>query len=191
VTLSLRAMVVDVTDTIKAAAGDNVLVRPSIVEKMKGAGWSQGFKFHLMRYVQYEFVGVTNWCAGEGFLPISGEFRMFGIHIGKLAGTVADQISAFGKMAGNEVMRMCDFQYESIGDCPRGILMIPEGYIYTLICKQGIALQWGFGCDTVGDKRCTLNVVNQLLGGFPSLDAGDWKEWHKWLSANVDVAEDA
>ena len=68
-------------------------------------------------------------------------------------------------------------------------MMIPEGYIFTLVCKHGIALQWGFGCNDVELKSATLKVVSQLLTCWPSLDAGDWKEWHKWLSANVEVAD--
>jgi hypothetical protein len=190
VTLSLRAMVQDVEDTIGEIAGADVLSKPKMAEKMKGAGWSQGFKFHLMRFVQHEFVGVTNWCAGEAFLPIAGEFRMFGIHVGKLEGTLAEQISAFGKISGDEVLTMCDFHYASV-DGPRGLLVIPEGYIYTIVCSHGITLQWGFGCETNEDKSCTLNVVNQLLSCWPSMDTGDWKEWQKHLRRSLEVNPDA
>jgi hypothetical protein len=188
VTLSLRAMVKDVEDTIRAVAGDSCLARPKICEKMKGAGWSAGFKFHLMRYVAHEFVGVTNWCAGECFLPILGEFRMVGVHVGKLAGTLSEQIVAFGKMSGDEVLQICDFRYAS-GDGPRGLLVIPEGYICMIICSAGIALQWGFGCDHPEEKACTLDVVNQLLSCWPSMDGGDWKELQKWLTANLDETD--
>ena len=190
VTLSLRAMVQDVEDTILEIAGADVLSKPKMAEKMKGNGWSQGFKFHLMRFVQHEFVGVTNWCAGEAFLPIAGEFRMFGIHVGKLAGTLAEQICHFGKMSGDEVLTMCDFHYASV-DGPRGVLVIPEGYIYTTVCMHELALQWGFGCETNEDKSCTLNVVNQLLSCWPSMDTGDWKEWAKHMRRSLEVKPDA
>jgi hypothetical protein len=189
VTLSLRAMITDVRDTVEAVVGRDATVQPMIVEKMKGAGWSQGFKFHLMRYVEHEFVGVTNWCTGEAFLPILGDFRVFGIQIGRLAGTLSEQVAAFSALSGNEVLHMCDIHYASGDTDSRGLLMIPEGYIFTLVCKHGIALQWGFGCNDVELKSATLKVVSQLLTCWPHLDAGDWKEWHKWLSANVEVAD--
>ena len=188
-TLSLRAMVQDVTDTIRETAGDNCLDCPKICGKMKGAGFAAGFKFHLMRYVQHEFVGVTNWCAGECFLPIVGEFRMVGVHVGKLAGTLSEQITAFGKMSGDEVLQICDFRYASGDGSPRGLLVIPEGYIYMILCSAGIALQWGFGCEHPEEKACTLDVVNQLLKCWPTLDSGDWKEFQKWLTANLDKTD--
>jgi hypothetical protein len=189
VTLSLRAMVQDVNDTIRATAGSNCLDCPQICGKMKGAGWAAGFKFHLMRYVQHEFVGVTNWCAGECFLPIVGEFRMVGVHVGKLAGTLSEQITAFGKMSGDEVLQICDFRYASDTGSPRGLLVIPEGYIYMILCSAGIALHWGFGCEHPEEKECTLGVVNQLLKCWPTLDTGDWKEFRKWLAANLDTTD--
>jgi hypothetical protein len=188
VTLTLRAMIKDVEDTIRAAAGDACLARPKICEKMKGAGWSAGFKFHLMRYTAHEFVGVTNWCAGECFLPLLGEIRMVGVHVGKLAGTLSEQIVAFGKMSGNEVLEICDFRYAS-SDGPRGLLVIPEGYIMMMLCSAGMALHWGFGCEMPEDKACTLDVVNQLLSCWPSMDGGDWKEWQKWLTAHRDESD--
>jgi hypothetical protein len=189
VTLNLRAMIKDVEDTVREIAGDDCLARPKVIEKMKGAGWSAGFKFHLMRYVAHEFVGVTNWCAGECFLPILGEFRLAGVQVGKLAGTLSEQIVAFGKLSGNEVLAVCDFRYAS-SDGPRGLLIIPEGYIIMMLCSAGIALQWGFGCELREEKACSLDVINQLLTCWPSMSGGDWKDLQKWLTATVDENDD-
>jgi hypothetical protein len=72
----------------------------------------------------------------------------------------------------------------------RGLLMIPEGYIFSFVCQHGVALQWGFGCSDVELRGATLKVVKELLTCWPNLDAGDWKEWHKWLLANAE-GEDA
>jgi hypothetical protein len=57
-----------------------------------------------------------------------------GVHVGKLAGTLSEQIVAFGKMSGNEVLQICDYRYAS-SDGPRGLLVIPEGYICMMICS--------------------------------------------------------
>jgi hypothetical protein len=186
VTLSLKALITDVRNTVNAVAEPDAMSQPEIVEKMKGQGWAAGFKFHLMRYDQHEFVGVTNWCTGEAFLPILGDFRVFGIQIGKLVGTLCEQVAAFSALSGNEVLKLCDIHYACMEKDSRGLLMIPEGYIFSFVCQHGVALQWGFGCSDVELRGATLKVVKELLTCWPNLDGGDWKEWHKWLLANAD-----
>ena len=145
--------------------------------------WASAFGVQLARYECYEFIGITTLGVGEAFFVLQGDFAVCGAPLGKLTGSVKDQLEAFAH-GGKEVADNITFCYRAVGGetCP--IIVVPPASIVQICSKSAMVCTWSFGAHIPSQVELTRNTLKQVLDLWPAAAENPmYKSWWSWLNA--------
>lgn len=99
--IGLKATQKEIANAFATGLPDYMMQTPAdAAGDAKAAERAAGFNAQLMRMACHAHMGVTNFAVGEAFLILSGEARAAGVKIGKLAGSIPEQVANFQGMQG-------------------------------------------------------------------------------------------
>ena len=183
VSLTVKAAMRDFDSTLSEGVFPEVaLSSPEEVRCGKNT-WASAFGIQLARYECYEFIGITTLGVGEAFFVLQGDFAVCGLPLGKLTGSLKDQLEAFAS-GGKEVTDNITFCYRAVGGetCP--IIVVPPASIVQICSKSAMVSTWSFGAHIPSQVELTRKTLEQVLDLWPTaVENPMYKAWWSWLNA--------
>ena len=108
VAVTLKSLLREANAILEEVNFSGALVSKPTAAEAKRDGWCMAFNSKFKMFKERQFVGVTNFCAGECFVGLQGSFKMAGVRVGKLDGDLKKQLATLSDLTTDHIRTETD-----------------------------------------------------------------------------------
>lgn len=182
--MTVRVINKDLSDVTSGVVNEKCLEPPAAAAKAGRGSWGRTLANQISMMKAHVHVGVTGFGLGEALLGVEGRVLVGGVRIGKLEGSLKDQIQVVKSADSKTLDEILDFAFEyesATKKAENQILLVPPGYILTMCSPHYIGVHWSFGmcAEHLPKVKETLAM---LFESWPTVRSGEYEAFDVYVN---------